>query len=640
MDEAASIREAIQTAVKNNEYVEGDAKSVAAADKLLGAQFRMKNLISASSAPSVGGGIDDEDSEEVIENTFIDSFNTFEEKLKYRHRDMLYIKSIDNLNFSYGVGVEEWHFVIDNGSEVLVGVKEQKQIIQILDFQEEYNFLLNDSIKQVETINLFNKTTLEREGYILVLAKNLIHWYRIKNDVSFWTWNLGSKKDIKAIKHFKLEDSHFLAVILGNNVIYVYSFDFLFDDFQLAQKLTVPMDIKGLRIFNTGRDVLIAPIPENSTSLEIYKFELQYFEEGRLRFESFKTLTFESTINDVVDFQMGGNYYLGTCGMNPKIFMYNEGNFNVTTEFSSEIGTVQNYLPIPIMTFRDDLILLVQHVTEFDTHSIVDLNSMVWDGKTFIPTLPPPCRVNNKTVHSGINCILDVARDEGINGATVIYELNGNISLIVPRFNETAGLHRLNADYMERNTETLELKEIFDFLKSSFYSQMKIYEEGQLFIEQNLVLPEKLKIREVVVDGNSSEIGHIFINKQEWTEEDDTTDLLKLADMIEILHNEVKVLEDITTNPSRRKREDPPIQFDEMEFDFVNVAEELILIDPSENSVEIDQMEVDGDLTVDNINGRNRVEFERSLIRMDKNVTVENLHVDGVSYFFFYKYDN
>ncbi|KAL5277221.1 hypothetical protein ACFFRR_002445 [Megaselia abdita] len=627
MDEAASIRDEIQSAVKNNQYAAGDGGNVAEIDKLLGAQFRMKNLISTKSTANVGGGFDDEDSDDEIESTFIENFNTFEEKLKYRQRDMLYIKSIVSRNFTYGLGVDEWHSLIDNGSEVLVGVKE-REIIEIIGFQVEYTFQLNSSIKQVETINLLNKTTLEMEGYIVVLTNNLIHWYRVGDDVSFWTWDLGSKKNISAVKYFKLEDdSHFLAIILGPNVIYIYSFD-SFEDFLLSQKITVSSNITSLSVFNTGKDAIIVPTPLNSTSLDIYKFEMQYFENGHVRFEFFETLNFESNIEGVFDFQMGGNYYIATSGVSAKIYMYNEGTFNVTTEFSSEIGVVQMYLPIPIITFRDDLILLVQHITEFETHSLITVDSLVWDGSTFIPTLPPPCIVNNKTIHSGVSCILDGERDQGIIGATVVHEINGNITIVVPRNNVTAGLHTFNADYLERNVETLELKEIFDFLKALFYSQMKIIEEGQLFIEQNLILPDKMKVREIEIDGDLSEIGHIYINKEEWTEEDDNTDLLKLADMIEALHNELKALEEMNEEVVREKR-DAPILFDEMEFDFVNVTGELTLMNPENNTFDIEALRVDGDFNAEVVNNVSWADFEKDLVRMDGSMPLDNLVVDG-----------
>lgn len=631
MDEAANIRDEIQSAVKNNQYAAGDGSNVAEVDKLLGAQFRMKNLIPSKSTPSIGGGFDDEDSDEEIESTFIENFNTFEEKLKYRQRDMLYIESIVNVNFTYGLGVEKWHSLIDNGSEVLVGAKDEK-VIEIIGFQEEYSFLVNSSIKQVETINLLNKTTLEMKGYIFVLTNNCIFWYRVRESASFWTWELGSKKNITFFKPFQLEESQFLAIILGSNVIYIYSFDLNSEDFLISQKITTASNITSISIFETGREAIIIPTPSNSTSIDVYKFEIQYFENNRIRFELFKTLQLESKVDGVFDFRMGGNYYVATSGMSPKIYLYSEGNFNVTTEFSSEIGVVQSYLPIPVMSFRDDLILLVQHITDFDTHSIVGLDSLVWDGKNFIPTVPPPCKVNNKTFHIGVSCVLDVQRDEGILGAVVIQGINGSTSLVVPRKNFSAGLHTFNMAYFERNTETLELKEIFDFLKSFFYSQMKILQEGQLFIEQNLILPDKLKVREVEIDGDMSEIGHIYINKEEWTEEDDSTDLLKLADMIEALHNEIKSLEDISNETVREKR-DTPLEFDEMEFDFVNVTEELILMNSEMTSFDVEDLTVDGDVRAVKVNDDDWIEFEKTLIRINENNTLDDLVIDGVSRF-------
>lgn len=630
MGEAASIRDEIESAVKSNHYASGDGGNATEYDKLLGAHFRMKNLTPSKSTPDVGGGFDDEDTDEEIESTVIESFNTFEEKLKYRQRDMLYIKSVVSMNFSFGLGVEKWHSLIDNSSEVLVGVKD-REVIEIIAFQEEFSFLLNSSIKQVETINLLNRTTLEMEGYILVLADNHIHWYRVKDNVSFWTWNLGSKKNITFIKHFVLEESHFIALILGSNAIYIYSFETNFQDFLISQKITSLQSITSLSVFNTGRNAVIIPTPVNSTSLDVYKFRIQYFENSQIRFELFQTLHFDSQVEGVFDFRMGGNFYIATSGRSARIYLYSEGNFNVTTEFSSEIGAVQTYLPIPIMTFRDDLILLVQHVTDFETHLVVDVDYLVWDGKTFIPTLPPPCIVNNKTIHSGVSCVLDVARDEGIIGAAVMHEINGNISLIVPRKNITAGWHTLNVAHLERNTETLELREVFDFLKTAFYSQMRILEEGQLFIEQNLILPSKMKIREVEIDGDQSEIGHIYINNEEWTEADDSTDLLKLADMIEAFHNEIKSLEDISNETIRVKR-DTPLQFDEMEFDFVNIAEELILMKPEINSFEVEELKVDGDVRAEKVNEVDWIEFEKGLIKMNGNLTLDHLVVDGVSF--------
>ncbi|XP_067637390.1 uncharacterized protein fs(1)N isoform X2 [Eurosta solidaginis] len=501
---------------------------------------------------------------------------------KRRMRETLILQSVEeDFTFNLGEDVQQWAHIMHNGSEYFVGRREQSLLVvhkESATYEKGTIIDVGQPISYLLTYSFWNDEQAQTEGITLVATADRVLWYRVNNETSnvelYWRWVVGNT--ITGLTYFTVEGKDYLVVstdkssYTGFFMLNIYQFELASREFWIVQRMQLKYPCVETTLLDTGRDILLA-VPQNDTAA-IYSFNPRADDSDHLRFQ-LKQHVQSALCEYVAGFKMGGRSYLAIGGESPQILLYQQGELVQKTILAHNFGVVELFFPVPVRTYRDDLILLVQHRVDFSTHSLTVLETLIWDGEAFEASIPVPCKLGQHTVY-GVSCMLDVQLEAGLKGAAY-FRRNDEVSIIVPRRNAESGLFRLHTQLLARNSEYLDLQEIFAFLKDWVKEQDDLIALAQQYLEMSdnastQALPdlselEELQTPEFVL--NSGEVGEIYVNDYHWTDADTQLDLNELLTAIEQL--------DTYVHSARHRREviGDELIFEYLELDSLDVDE-------------------------------------------------------------------
>lgn len=353
-------------------------------------------------------------------------------------RETLDMRSItEDFRFKIGENVIEWKTLqrMHHEAHALIGLTKSSIVLALekngkFELQAEVPLM---SPKYFTTVTYFNQTKNAVQGIVIVGTAHEIVFLRINEAMnkmeSFWMW--PTYKSVKYIEYFEIDNAATL-LLLTNTSVNLYRFDFKQLEFYLRESLSIKHPAKEVALIQSGHETFIC-IPQISFVI-IYKYEQN-------RFKYFAKIDAEN-VETVSGFEMGGYSYIAVGGNQAKILRYHRGSFHVQTIFAKSWGFVEYFLPVAARTYRDDLILFVQHRISYSTHSNSYLEALIWNGVEFNSALSVPCYVNGRESDIGMGCMLDLDRELGIAGATV-FQRNRTISILVPRLDAPSGLFEL-----------------------------------------------------------------------------------------------------------------------------------------------------------------------------------------------------
>lgn len=500
------------------------------------------------------------------------------------HRESLTIVRItEDIRFSLGENVLAWKTISrkSNNNHAIIG-HTKSAIVVTTEANGTYHLMkeheLNGTITCFDVFAHWNDHRKAMENIIVAAIENQLIFIELSDDFRkteiVWRWAIH--KHISTIKYFKTKDIDTLLLIIDVNThqnltsANVYHFDVETKHTWLFQMIPLQTVSRRADVLDTGPDLVLCLIETNSVLL----LKLNEGAGDKGRYEELMRIP-SPNVNTVVAFEMGGHSYIAIGGLRPEILRYHHGRFVAQTILSQTWGLVEEFVPVMMRTYRDDLVLLVQHRVHFETHSVSAVEALLWDGESFDTALSVPCHVDSEVFSHGMTCIMDVARDEGIHGTTVI-QSNEDISLLVPRFKAPSGLFHLNVTlksnllldgsldipndvdelvkFAERQHATI--AHIEETLKNSINSADAISEIQSLNAIKDVVASEF-----VVENRDDLEIGSIYFGDQEWTEEDEHIDLASLLVMLEeslveleeLERTEAEAVKIVTNSPANGK---------------------------------------------------------------------------------------
>ncbi|XP_012156935.1 uncharacterized protein LOC101452473 [Ceratitis capitata] len=467
-----------------------------------------------------------------------------------RLRETLVLKSIEeDYTFDLGDDVQQWEHIRHNGSEYFVGRREQSLLVvhkESATYRTGTVLEINQPITYLLTYNFWNDVQAQTEGITLVATQDRVLWYRV-SDIThklelYWQWVVGNT--VTGLTHFTVEHKNYLIVSTNQSshsglyTLNIYQFELGAREFWIAQRMQLEFPCVETTLLDTGRDLVLA-VPQNNTAA-IYNFNPRADSTDYLRFKLKQHIVSED-IESVAAFRMGGRSYIAIGGQQPQILLYQQGELVPKTILAHNFGVVQLFFPVPVRTYRDDLILLVQHRVDFATHSLTVLETLIWDGEAFEASIPVPCKLGVHTVY-GVSCMLDIQREAGLKGAAY-FRRGDEVSLIVPRHNAESGLFRLHTDLLAKNSEYLDLQDIYAFLKDWVKEQDDLVAQAQSFLQMggqtqpDLSELEELQTPELTFA--EGEVGEIYLNDYLWTAEDTQIDLDRVITAIEQLEADI-----------------------------------------------------------------------------------------------------
>lgn len=603
---------------------------------------------------------------------------------KRRVRETLILKTIEeDFTFDLGNDVQQWAHILHDGNEYFIGRREHNLLVvqkESATYQAGSVLEVGQPITYLLTYSFWNDAHGQMEGIMLVAAHDRVLWYRVSNATRnielYWQWVVGNT--ITGLTYFTVENKDYLIVSTNQSshtgfyTVNIYQFELGAREFWIAQRMQLEFPCAETTLLDTGRDLILA-VPQNHTAA-IYTFNPRVDNTDYLRFK-LKLHIASEEIESVAGFRMGGRSYIAVAGQQPQILLYQQGELVPKTILSHNFGLVQLFFPVPVRTYRDDLILLVQHRVDFSTHSLTVLETLIWDGNAFTVSIPVPCKLGGHTVH-GASCMLDIQRDAGLKGATY-FRRGSEVSIIVPRRNAESGLFRLHTELLTKNSEYLDLQEIYAFLKDWVKEQDDLIAQAQAFLqaaESGVALSqpdlselEELQTPEFALD--TGEVGEIYLNDYRWTDEDTQIDLDLVITAIEQLEAEINV------GRIRRDAATDALYFPHLELDSVEVDELFVeqhngnnfyvqggvlefdgilnvqklevlervsvsksraaldegLEDDEVSDLENDNFVLDGDIEFESINGMPWRDIKENMVLINEPVDLTQLEVDGVS---------
>lgn len=361
-------------------------------------------------------------------------------------RETLVMKSItEDLRFKIGENVIGWTTLKRNSHEAhaLIGLT-NSSVVLVLERNDTYTLQsevqLLSAPTSFTTFTYWNQTKRSIEGIVIVSIQHEIVFLHINEAMTAMTfsWHWPTNRPTKYIKHFVLDGADILLIMTDSPTVSsanLYRFDMSQREFYLRESLTLKKPAKNAAVLQSCHDTFL--IFPQDTQVVAYKYS-----NGNFKF--FVSIPSSKT-ETITAFEMGGHSYLAIGGNEPKILRYHYGNFQKQTILSKSWGFVEYFLAVPARTYRDDLILFVQHRVHYGSHTNSYVEALVWNGEAFDPALAVPCFVNDHISDLGIGCMIDQERELGIIGATMFLR-NRTISILIPRHEAPSGLFDLKIE--------------------------------------------------------------------------------------------------------------------------------------------------------------------------------------------------
>lgn len=388
--------------------------------------------------------------EGIVSNTvesYVNNEETPSSELSQSREELNITSIIEDMNFNIGESVIGWRTLQRNQREshALIGMT-NSSILLVQEKNGIYTLKSEELLLSKPTFfaafTFWNQTQRSIDGIVIVSIQHEIVFYRIneKMDKMEFIWMWPTNKHVRYIHHFVVDNSDTLLVMtdtLGGSSANLYRFDMNQREFFLRESLSLKSRARNSALIQMGHDTLLC-FPQDGHAA-IYKYEnhhFKYFTE------------IETDEADILSaFEMGGYSYLAIGGHHPKILRYFHGQFINQTILDNSWGFVEFFLPVPARTYRDDLILFIQHRMDYGSHTHSFLEALIWNGDAFHPALSVPCYVGDGTSDLGMGCMLDQDRELGVIGATT-FQRNRTISIIVPRHEAPSGLFGLQIDLL------------------------------------------------------------------------------------------------------------------------------------------------------------------------------------------------
>ncbi|XP_020802753.1 uncharacterized protein LOC110179517 [Drosophila serrata] len=488
---------------------------------------------------------------------------------KRRTRDMLVLGRIEELlDASLPAEVDHWFTLQANGSAFLVGQQPETLLVLSSEFNPLQIYALTSPVSALLALDRWNSKRHVQEGLLVMASSDQqLRWLRLEPELAglaaFWDWPLGTGGGtVTKICAFSLEGGNFLA-LMANRTLSIYAYNLEAEEFWIAQRLQLAEEISDLAVLDAGREVLLVVGQFDEAFIYVCSPK---GEQLQLR-----QRVVAPNVIGITAFHMGGRSYLALGGNRPQILVYVQGQLVPRTILGQNFGFVEQFLPVPVRSYRDDLLLLVQHRVEFDPHSLLVLEVLVWTGEAFEAGLPPPCSGGTY----GASCLMDQERDGGIAGAALLRQLDQPPLVLVPRKQAPSGLFRLETQLLARNSESQDLQEIHQFMLDWVHEQDELIQLAEKLLseeEEQEQHYEEVSTPLVVSEGGGIE--ELFINDIRWTGADAALDLLELLEQIRLLDEQLS-----QSSPKRAKRQPDALfnfHYEKLEVDVIKAGELIV----------------------------------------------------------------
>ena len=499
-------------------------------------------------------------------------------------RENLLINSIEEEEaFRLGFGVEQWKVLaIDFEKTAIVG-RTSNSILVAIGHGATYKLVTSlelnippDTRFHFETLKVFDSKLNRARNLVLIALQGQLIWHELLDHelIEIHRWNL--LKEIESLIHFTHDGSEILLLstidTAGKVQAEFIEFNVPDSEFWVIQAFALPERSPSMSCLDLGGDVIVAFV--QNQSLAIYRH--QFTKHLRGKFVHFKTIR-APNVTVVSGFRIGGHSYLAIGGDQPQILRYFNGDFHQQTILSQSFGFVEEFLPIPIRTYRDDLVLLVQHRLDLISHTLAVVDALVWNGIAFENAMSVPCHILADPNANGFTCMLDAERDDGFLGAAFIHHEKENcVNILIPRKDAHSGLFRVNFTFIDAEDPLMkemdQMKQSIELINQMLNYEETVQEEVEAalkrsmdpnndYILEGLTWIDELQTDFLELNGNVElENNAVEFIDSIWTQEDFLVNLDQLEAMITADEQKLRMIDEELNNLNRIHRQAPKEQ--------------------------------------------------------------------------------
>ncbi|KAK5643724.1 hypothetical protein RI129_007569 [Pyrocoelia pectoralis] len=551
----------------------------------------------------------------------------------YANREELAItKVITDNNFTVEENVLAWKTLPGNGR--VYGIGMSKNAIVVLNIElsiDGKRFVARKKVAEfpweITGIELFQHWNSEsRKLEIILISATLndnyseLKWYKINGvDLElFWTWPI--QKKISYMRSFQLENEKYRLLILNDTLdLYEFSVNSPKPNFWLSQTLSLSSPANSSAINFYGPDTYLSIPQKQQNEVRIYKMVRDHF--------VFWNKISSNNVNQVASFKIGFKSFLAINGENPSIYKFVKDNIEVENVNGIHLSNVDFWLPVPIKSYRDEVALILQRTVDHNTHQSNSLDVLLYDGHNFNTPEEVPCSFYGEAAH-GLDCMVDEDGYHGLVGVAVV-SLKDILGILVPHKSKNV-MFMMETVLKERKSPVeIEIEKLIETREQL----QSLVVDGITFAIANGIKSEDLIYKTdefVTINGNLVFEKFVEISGDVTTSEGAVNNLTLMNEVVEM-----------------KKTYD-----DSFEFEHVRVSNKLntaqankipiqktfadIVGDFSSNvdTLDLDSVEMLGNITVESVNGENFDLFKNSLCLIDVDTYIpgetfmaDNLHV-------------
>lgn len=454
-------------------------------------------------------------------------------------------------------------YIKQNHPNTLVAATEH-ELHLIQERNGEYHVLktidLRGDILFMEKFKIWNEVSSAYNGIIIASVSDQLVWLQTNSEFTnieeVWRWQIH--KPINFIKYLEFKDTSMLILsgVKPPHTADIYEFKFVERQFWIGQVLTAKEPIKTMAVLDS--DPLVVCLGQENEVL-LFKYEEGILQHGRLIFD--QTLD-TPELNSLTSFGSGGVSYLAIAAKEPKIYTYYNGEFELHDIVGLQINNAKHMIPIQVQTYRDDFVLLIEHEILLESHTVMAMRALIWNGFEFTVETTIPCIEDDEDNPGTLSCMIDRTSPESFAGATFTQNHN-SLSLLIPQKEGPALVYDVFYEISRASDPVVEeleqLERIYETLAEIEEHQDAVLEDAIETIQNAFKnLNESLISMQWMFDyigtpellhKDSVNIEKLVYGGKEWTTNDDQVNLDELNGYLSVAEENLKLIIDGIQTP-------------------------------------------------------------------------------------------
>ncbi|VEN49612.1 unnamed protein product, partial [Callosobruchus maculatus] len=287
----------------------------------------------------------------------------------------------------------------------------------------------------IELLSIRINSTTETIVIVSFSESPQIVWYWMKKDElkAFWSWKLESKA-VTLLKVFKIRGQYTISFVSEDNnetALSLYGFAIKENGRKLdrwfVHSIILDEPTSSIAFNNIGNTYLISVPQTRSNFVQVYKL----LESGLHPYRRIQS----NNVKSVTSFEIIFRSFIAVDGQSAGIFEFLERDLVRRNVTNSNLHGIRYWLPVPVDTLRDEVILFAEREVDHGTHKAFGVEIITYNGVRFEEHEDVPCHhFGEKT--NWLECL---SATEGMLGSGYV-AVGDLIGLIVPRIQEEKAL--------------------------------------------------------------------------------------------------------------------------------------------------------------------------------------------------------